>query len=112
MEYKIDTYKKPNKQCPFDLWLEEQDIGVRSMIRAKLDRISLGNFSTCEPVREGVNEVKIDKGPGYRIYYGTIGIKLLLILCAGIKKTQKKDIAQAIEYLKEFKARGKKHGKK
>lgn len=112
MEYKIDIYKKLNKQCPFDLWLEDLDLPIRAMIRAKIDRVSLGNFSTCESVRDGVSEIKIDKGPAYRIYYGTIGVKTLLILCAGIKKTQHKDIEKAIEYLSEYKARGKKYGKK
>ncbi len=112
MEYKIEIYEKPNRKKPFDDWLEDQDISIRAMLTAKLDRVSLGNFSNCEIVREGISEIKIDKGPGYRIYYNMAGVKMLLILCGGIKKTQRKDIEKAIEYLEDYKARGKKYGKK
>ncbi len=112
MEYKIDYYQKLNKKIPFDDWLEDQDVNVRSMINVRIDRLSLGNFSNCDPVREEVSEVKIHKGPGYRIYYNMIGFKVVLILNAGIKKTQSRDIDKAIEYLVDYKARGKKHGKK
>lgn len=112
MEYKIDYYQKLNKKIPFDDWLEDQDVPVRAMINVRLDRLSFGNFSNCEPVREGISEVKIDKGPGYRIYYSMIGLKVVMIWNAGIKKTQSQDINKAIEYLEDYKARGKKHGKK
>lgn len=112
MEYKIEIYEKQNKQRPFNIWLEDQDLTTRAMIRAKLDRVSCGNFSTCEFVRNGISEIKIDKGPGYRIYYNMAGLKMLLIVWAGIKKTQKKDINKAIEYLEDYKIRGQKDGKK
>jgi putative addiction module killer protein len=112
VEYKIDYYEDLNNKIPFDDWLEDQDINVRAMINVRIDRLSFGNFSNCELVRENVSEVKIHKGPGYRIYYNKIGLKAILILNAGIKKTQSKYIDKAIEYLTDYKARGKKHGKK
>jgi putative addiction module killer protein len=112
VEYKIDYYKKSNYKIPFNDWLEDQDVHVRAMINVRIDRLSFGNFTNCEPVRENISEVKIHKGPGYRIYYNMIGLKVVLILNAGIKKTQPKDIGKAIEYLADYIARGKKYGKK
>lgn len=105
MIYTIELYSGQRGKIPFNEWLEDQDRTTRSFIRAKLDRISCGNFSSCKVLRAGISEIKIDIGPGFRIYYSLIGIKIILILCAGTKKTQTKDIEKALDYLTEYKSR-------
>jgi putative addiction module killer protein len=106
--YQIKVYQRKNKDLPFDDWLEDQDSTIKNMILAKLQRISLGNFGICKFLGDGISEIKIDIGPGYRIYYSLIGTTLVLLLCAGTKRTQQKDIEKAQEYLKDYKARGSK----
>lgn len=65
----------------------------------------MGNFGQCEPVGEGVFELKIDFGPGYRVYFGKIGSKCILLLCAGDKGSQKNDIQKAKVYFKDYQSR-------
>jgi putative addiction module killer protein len=110
--YTIKYYERKNGCQPAYDWLEDQDSTIRSLIRAKIDRVSLGNFSTCESVCKGISEIKIDVGPGYRIYYSMTGLTIILLLCAGTKRTQSKDIKKAQEYLEDYKSRGKTHAKK
>ena len=66
----------------------------------------MGNFGQCEPVGEGVFELKIDFGPGYRVYFGKIGAKCILLLCGGDKSSQKNDIQKAKTYFKDYLSRG------
>lgn len=112
MQYEIEVYETENKKLPFDLWLNKQDHTLRGIISAKLRKMSLGNLGICEPVGDGISEVKINLGAGYRIYFIIKARKILLLLCAGEKKTQSKDIQKAKEYLKDYKKRGKSHVKK
>jgi len=80
-------------KCPFDDWIKTlKDIKARAVIRVRLNRIILGNLGDCKPVGEGVSELRVDFGPGYRIYFGQDGTTLIILLCAGSKKSQKKDI--------------------
>ena len=64
-------------------------------------------FGDCKPLRDGVQELKIDIGPGYRVYLSRQGPILVLLLCGGDKGDQSRDIERAIEYLKDWKQRGK-----
>ena len=80
-------------------------------MRARLNRIRLGNFGDCTGVGEGVEELRIDFGPGYRVYFGQQGALVVISLCAGSKKTQDKDIAKAKKYWKEY-LNAQSHGKK
>jgi putative addiction module killer protein len=108
MLFKIKVYEKKDKTSPFYEWLEEQERTIQNMIRARLVRMSLGNFGNSEPVGEGISELKIDMGPGYRIYYCLSGSSfIVLVLCIGTKKNQDKDIKNAKDYLKDYKIRGK-----
>ncbi len=108
MLFKIKIYEKKDKSSPYYEWLDEQERNIQDMIAARLTRMSLGNFGKSEPVGDGISELKIDMGPGYRIYYCLIGTNLVvLVLCVGTKKTQKKDIKSAKDFLKEYKMRGK-----
>jgi putative addiction module killer protein len=87
-------------------WLASlEDLKARARIAARLDRLSLGNFGDCKPLREGVSELRIDWGPGYRVYYAMLGRTCVLLLCGGDKRRQASDIKRAIEYLEDFKER-------
>lgn len=79
---------------------------TKAKIRIRLDRLEMGNFGQCEPVGDGVFELKIDFGPGYRIYFGKIGLKCVLLLCAGDKSSQKSNILKAKVYFKDYQSRG------
>ncbi|MGI6444201.1 MAG: type II toxin-antitoxin system RelE/ParE family toxin [Candidatus Ozemobacteraceae bacterium] len=104
--YKIDHYLLENGADPFEKWLKElKDIKARAKINVKIDRLSMGNFSNSKPLGEGISELKIDYGPGYRVYYGQSGKFIILLLCAGDKDTQKKDIEIAKAYWCDFKRR-------
>jgi len=71
----------------------------------RIDRVSLGNFGDCKPLREGVSELRIDFGPGYRVYYATLTRECVLLLCGGDKRKQSSDIERAITYLNDHKER-------
>ena len=68
----------------------------------RLDRVSLGNFGDCHGVGDGVQELRIDYGPGYRVYFGQVGSTIVLLLFGGDKSTQAKDIEQAKRYWNEY----------
>ncbi|WP_156920863.1 type II toxin-antitoxin system RelE/ParE family toxin [Fundidesulfovibrio putealis] len=93
---------------PFGLWFRAlKDVRAKAAILKRIERLEAGNFGACKPCREGVCELVIDLGPGYRVYYGILGKEIVLLLCAGDKSTQQTDIAKAIEYLMDFKERSK-----
>ncbi|UCD82952.1 MAG: type II toxin-antitoxin system RelE/ParE family toxin [Desulfobacterales bacterium] len=97
---------KPDGRCPFRNWLKSlKDINARARIRVRLNRIRLGNFGDCKSVGSGVSEFRIEYGPGYRVYFGRVGKKLILLLCGGSKKNQEKDIELAKEYWNDYKKR-------
>ena len=91
---------------PFHKWLNSlKDRADRARIRVRLNRIRLGNFGDCKPVGKGVNELRVDYGPGYRIYYGKSRTSIVILLRGGSKKTQSKDIQLAQTYWADFKRR-------
>jgi len=111
MEYTLKVYETLDGTKPLMEWLRNlRDIKARTMIRTRLDRMEQGNFGYCEPVGDGVSEMKIDLGPGYRIYFGMIGRTIVLLLCGGDKKSQQKDIRNALECFRDHKQRAKKNG--
>lgn len=79
----------------------------RARSRARLTRIEAGNLGDCNPLREGVQELRIDHGPCYRVYLSRQGAVLVLLLCGRDKSHQQREIARAIEYLEDWKQRGK-----
>ncbi len=92
--------------APFGEWLASlRDIKARAKIRVRLDRVGLGNFGDCHGVGDGVQELRIDYGPGYRVYFGQVGSTVVLLLCGGDKSTQAKDIEQAKRYWSEYRRR-------
>lgn len=87
-------------------WLAElKDTRARAKIAVRIDRLSAGNFGDCKPLRRGLNELRIDWGSGYRVYYATIGKICVLLLCGGDKRKQSSDIERALSYLNDYKER-------
>lgn len=87
----------------FDTWLSGlKDRIVKARIVSRIDSAILGNFGECQPVGEGVSEMKIHVGPGYRLYYTRIGAVVYMLLVGGNKTTQKKDIKRAIKLAREL----------
>jgi putative addiction module killer protein len=104
--YEIKHYLQRNGNNPFESWLKNlKDIQARAKINVKITRLSMGNFSDSKSLGDGVSELKIDFGPGYRVYYGQSGKSIFLLLCGGDKSTQQKDINNAKEYWNDFKRR-------
>ena len=80
----------------FDRWLTElRDIRARARIEARIRRLSLGNPGDVKPVGEGISEMRIDYGPGYRVYYLKRGVVVVVLLCGGNKGSQDRDIVMA-----------------
>jgi putative addiction module killer protein len=73
-------------------------------VLARLARVRQGNPGDCKPVGEGVSELRVDYGPGYRVYFGQKGRTLVVLLCGGDKRTQDRDIRLAKQFWQEFKA--------
>ncbi|MBK6999450.1 MAG: type II toxin-antitoxin system RelE/ParE family toxin [Rhodoferax sp.] len=93
---------------PFRDWLYAmRDKQGQKRIIAQLARLITGNFGDCKPLRDGVQELRIDYGPGYRVYLSRQGPVVVLLLCGGDKSDQARDIERAIGYLKDWKQRGK-----
>jgi putative addiction module killer protein len=82
----------------FDTWFSGlQDRGAKARILMRLRRLELGNPGQHRVLSQGITELKIDCGPGYRIYYMTIGTTVVVLLCGGDKMSQQNDISKAIE---------------
>jgi putative addiction module killer protein len=80
----------------FAEWLADlRDRRAAARIAARIDRLRLGNAGVVEPVGEGVSELKIDYGPGYRVYFKRCGAEIVILLCAGDKSSQGSDIRRA-----------------
>jgi len=83
-------------------WRDEvKDIKAMIAIDRRVYRLELGNFGDHKPCRDGVWELRIDVGPGYRVYYAQAGKTVVLLLCGGSKRSQDADIAQACAYWKD-----------
>ena len=86
----------------FANWLRKlRDEQARARIQIRIRRLSLENFGDVKPVGEGVSELRIDYGPGYRVYFQQFGNVVVLLLIGGTKKTQEADIAKAKKLAKE-----------
>jgi len=84
------------KSTTFDRWLTDlKDVRAKARIEVRIRRMSLGNPGDVKPVGSGVSEMRVDYGPGYRVYFMQRGMLIIVLLCAGEKSTQARDIAQA-----------------
>lgn len=105
---KIVNYADTTGKMPFQEWLYAlHDKQGQKCIIARLARVEAGNFGDCKPLRDGVQELKVECGPGYRVYLSRQGSMLVLLLCGGAKSDQSRDIERAIGYLNDWKNRGK-----
>ena len=94
--YQLREYLEPDGRSQFSDWLTGlRDIRVRARIRTRLERVSLGNLGDYASVGGGVFEMRLFHGPGYRIYFGLEAANIVVLLCGGIKDTQRRDIRRA-----------------
>ncbi len=100
----ILKYQTIDEKIPLDDWLSSiRDKKAIARILVRLDRLKLGLFGDWKPVGEGVCELRIPEGQGYRVYYAKDGETIVILLCGGNKSSQKKDIKQAKAYWLDYK---------
>ena len=105
-ERDLQIYLTENGRAPFSEWLEAlRDEKAQAKIRVRLDRVRLGNLGDWAAVGEGVGELRIHYGPGYRVYFGQVGSAIVLLLCGGDKSTQSRDIQMAQAYWRDYRRR-------
>ena len=90
--YRILEYLTSGGKGPFREWLDRLDLSVKARIQARILRFEIGNLGDYKGIGEGVYESRLDFGPGYRIYFGIEGGRLIVLLCGGSKGSQKRDI--------------------
>jgi putative addiction module killer protein len=104
--YEIRHYLTPGGK---DVYLDGQrklrDIKARIAIDRRINRVESGNFGDHKFLTDGIWELRIDIGPGYRVYYALAGSHIVLLLCAGNKRTQTADIARASNYWRDWQRR-------
>ncbi len=101
--FEIIRYTDRRGRDVLETWLDSlQDERAVSIIITRLNRLLMGNFGDSKGVGSGVNELRIDFGPGYRVYYSRVGSKIILLLGGGSKKRQSRDIANAILNLSDY----------
>ena len=104
--FELLHYQSQEGRIPFREWLEAiRDPIAFAAIQTRTDRLKRGLFGDCEPVGEGVWELRIDTGPGYRAYYARSGKQVVLLLCGGDKRKQKVDIKKAKDYWQDYEKR-------
>jgi len=87
----------------FDAWYDGlRDVRAKRRIQVRIDRAEDGNFGDCEPIGEGVSEMRIHYGPGYRVYFTRAGMDVMILLAGGDKSTQAKDIKAALKLAGEL----------
>lgn len=85
------------KTGAFGQWLDGlRDVRARARVQVRIERLAAGNAGDVEPVGEGVSELRIDYGPGYRVYFKKHGREVVILLAGGHKRTQSADIKTAL----------------
>jgi len=103
---KVEEYVTAQGISPFGQWFESlQDRQAQVRIDARLARLRAGNTGDCKSVGDGVYELRIDYGPGYRVYFGRAGKTLILLLLGGDKTTQPRDIERAKKFWRDYQKR-------
>lgn len=104
--YSLRYYVAANGSRPFAEWLcSLPDRSAAARVQIRLDRLRLGNFGDARPLGKGLSELRIDAGPGYRVYFLVEGRSVVVLLCGGDKATQQKDIRRAKEYFADYRRR-------
>lgn len=106
--FEVQDYLSPEGFDPYAQWLAGlTDRQARARVLVRVLRMAAGNFGDCKPLQGGVWELRIDHGPGYRVYYAQAGKRLILLLAGGDKRKQQADIATAIERWNDWQHRRK-----
>jgi putative addiction module killer protein len=92
-------------RSPFAEWFDNLDAVTAARVDRYVRRLEAGNFGAAKPLRDGVFELRLDFGPGYRVYYGREGRAIIILLGGGSKRRQDADIAAAVERWKRYKLR-------
>lgn len=98
-------YQTLDGKYPIREWLDSLDMGPRVKVLTYIGRVREGNYSNCENKGAGLHEIKINVGPGYRVYYTWVRGFIVLILSGGTKRGQDRDIAIARKYIEDHKKR-------
>lgn len=103
---RIIRYKTPDGRSPVHEFMERlADRVGRFAVQKRIDRLAAGSFGDHRYLREGVWELRIHVGPGYRVYYALTGIEVVVLLCVGDKASQSGDIDPAVQHWADFKRR-------
>ena len=106
--FEIRRYRTAEGREPFTEWLSGlRDRQARARVLIRLERLELGNVGDCKFVGGGVSELRIDWGPGYRVYFGRDGQTVVVLICGGDKRKQDADIKKAVELWQEYENRKK-----
>jgi len=102
----IRHYLTASGRDPYQEWLDKlKDLTGRIAIQRRVDRVAEGNFGDHKPLHEDVCKLRIDLGPGYRVYYAMESATIVLLLCGGSKRAQDADIKRATRYWREYQRR-------
>ncbi len=101
----VEEFITDEEVSPFRRWFDALDHQAAAWVSIAIDRIAEGNTSNAKALSEGVSELRINRGPGYRIYFGWDGKMLVILLGGGTKKRQQNDIQAALRHWRSYKAR-------
>ena len=102
----IEYYQTTTGRCPYLEWFDRvREGGTRDRIDVRLARLRLGNLSDDRDLGQGLRELRLFIGPGYRIYFTRRGDRVVILLAGGTKATQRRDIGKAREYLQDLQER-------
>ncbi|MBL9144943.1 MAG: type II toxin-antitoxin system RelE/ParE family toxin [Verrucomicrobiaceae bacterium] len=101
-KYEVQVYRGRSEESPYLEWLYSLDWKTQERIMARVARTKNGQFGDCKSVGSGVYELRLFFGPGYRVYFGELHGKMVLILAGGDKGSQRRDIARAKDYWKIY----------
>jgi putative addiction module killer protein len=102
----IDEYTNERGISPYAQWMEKmRDKRAKAKIILQVDKMELGLFDDVEPIGDGLSELRIHYGPGYRVYFGKVRQHTYLLICGGDKSTQSRDIRNAKEFWKASRRR-------
>ena len=104
---RVEEYITEDGLNPFADWFEDLNAQAAAKVNTYLTRLGQGNISSLKPIKGAFQELVIDWGPGYRVYVGKDGERLIILLGGGTKKGQQRDIYMAAEYWEEYKVRRK-----
>ena len=106
--FEVEDYQSADGKDPYIDWLNGlSDRMAKARVAVRVQRMAAGNSGDCKPIQDGVWELRIDHGPGYRVYYAQAGKRLILLLLGGDKRKQQADITAAIDYWQDWQLRKK-----